>query len=58
MTAQQAGARLAETLLDGLPEPSGSYLDRGSAVRSSAESYDPAREDELWREAAHLVGVD
>jgi NAD(P)-dependent dehydrogenase (short-subunit alcohol dehydrogenase family) len=57
MTPQQAGTRLAETLLDGMTGPTGSYLDRGRAVPSSPESYDNGREEELWHEAACLVGL-
>jgi len=57
MTPQQAGARLAETLLGGIPGPSGAYLDRGRAVPSSPESYDDVREEELWHEAARLVAL-
>ncbi|KMS91408.1 SDR family NAD(P)-dependent oxidoreductase [Prauserella rugosa] len=56
MTPQQAGLRLAETILAGPPGPSGSYIDRGRVVPSSPESYDEAREEELWREATRLSG--
>ncbi|MGW4493401.1 SDR family NAD(P)-dependent oxidoreductase [Streptomyces sp. NPDC004376] len=55
MTPRQAGARLAETILTAPSAPSGSYLDRGRDVPSSPESYDEAREEELWREAGRLV---
>ncbi|MGK3109589.1 MULTISPECIES: SDR family NAD(P)-dependent oxidoreductase [Streptomyces] len=58
MTPQQAGARLAETILTGLTARTGSYLDRGRNVPSSPESHDEAREEELWREAARLVDTD
>lgn len=58
MTPRQAGARLAETLLAETPGPSGSYLDRGRPVPSSPESYDEGREEQLWREAAGLVGLN
>ncbi|MFJ3662546.1 SDR family NAD(P)-dependent oxidoreductase [Streptomyces sp. NPDC090119] len=58
MTPRQAGARLAETILTGLTARTGSYLDRGRDVPSSPESYDEAREEELWREAARLVDAD
>jgi NAD(P)-dependent dehydrogenase (short-subunit alcohol dehydrogenase family) len=57
MTPQQAGELLAETILTAKYRPSGSYLDRGRVVPSSAESYDQQREQQLWREAAHLVGL-
>ncbi|MGW3341428.1 SDR family NAD(P)-dependent oxidoreductase [Streptomyces sp. NPDC001009] len=55
MTPQQAGARLTGTILTGLTARTGAYLDRGRDVPSSPESYDEAREEELWREAARLV---
>ncbi|MFG3125783.1 SDR family NAD(P)-dependent oxidoreductase [Streptomyces sp. NPDC048201] len=58
MTPRQAGARLTETILTGLTSRTGSYLDRGRDVPSSPESYDEAREEELWREAARLVDAD
>ncbi|MFJ3639680.1 SDR family NAD(P)-dependent oxidoreductase [Streptomyces sp. NPDC090108] len=58
MTAQQAGALLARTVLAGPTAPTGSYLDRGRAVPSSPESYAEAREEELWREAGRLVDAD
>ncbi len=57
-TPQRAGAVLAEALAGPLPGPTGSYLDRGRATRSSRESYDVAREEELWRTCARLVGLD
>ncbi|WP_460429154.1 SDR family NAD(P)-dependent oxidoreductase [Amycolatopsis endophytica] len=56
MTAERAGRRLAETILAGMPGPSGGYVDRGRAVPSSPESYDEGREEELWREGARLCG--
>ncbi|MGV9340174.1 SDR family NAD(P)-dependent oxidoreductase [Streptomyces sp. NPDC003688] len=58
MTPRQAGVRLAETILTGPIARTGSYLDRGRAVPSSPESYDEAREEELWRAAALLVDAD
>lgn len=36
------------TLLGTTKAPTGSYVDRGRAARSSEESYDPQRERELW----------
>ncbi len=54
---QVAGARLAAVMSGPRPADSGAYLDRGRVVPSSKESYDEAREEELWREAAELCGV-
>jgi NAD(P)-dependent dehydrogenase (short-subunit alcohol dehydrogenase family) len=54
-TAEKAGALLANTLLDESPAATGSYLDRGRATPSSRESYDPEREEELWKVAGRLV---
>lgn len=42
-----AGRRLADVVLGTTPAPSGSYVDRGRAARSSEESYDPGREAAL-----------
>ena len=39
------------------PGESGSYIDRGRIVPSSAESYDESREEELWTAAARLCGT-
>ncbi|AXB48305.1 short-chain dehydrogenase [Amycolatopsis albispora] len=44
-----AGRLLADTVTGPRPGPSGSYIDRGRVVPSSAESYDEAREEEVWR---------
>ncbi|HET6711881.1 SDR family NAD(P)-dependent oxidoreductase [Amycolatopsis sp.] len=52
-----AGARLAAAMTVSRPAESGSYLDRGRVVPSSAESYDEEREEELWQRAAELCGV-
>ena len=57
-TPQRAGAVLADAFAGPLPGPTGSYLDRGRATRSSRESYDVPREEELWRTCARLVGLD
>jgi NAD(P)-dependent dehydrogenase (short-subunit alcohol dehydrogenase family) len=56
-TAEKAGIRLAETILAPWPGPTGSYIDRGTAVPSSPESYDVQREDALWEDAARLIGL-
>ncbi|GLY36075.1 dehydrogenase/reductase [Amycolatopsis sp. NBRC 101858] len=54
---QTAGVRLAAAMTAPRPAESGAYLDRGRVVPSSAESYNEAREEELWRGAAELCGV-
>jgi NAD(P)-dependent dehydrogenase (short-subunit alcohol dehydrogenase family) len=56
--ARTAGRMLAATVTGPPPAPSGSYLDREAPQRSSAESYDPAREHELWAAADRLCGLD
>ncbi|MBO0917140.1 SDR family NAD(P)-dependent oxidoreductase [Streptomyces laculatispora] len=43
-----AGRYLADIVLGTTRAPTGSYVDRGRVDRSSDESYDPRREDELW----------
>ncbi|GAA2425846.1 hypothetical protein [Streptomyces macrosporus] len=43
-----AGRRLADVVLGAIQAPTGSYVDRDRADRSSEESYDPRREGELW----------
>jgi NAD(P)-dependent dehydrogenase (short-subunit alcohol dehydrogenase family) len=52
-----AGRLLADTMMGPRPGESGSYIDRGKIVPSSAESYDHSREKELWLAAAELCGV-
>jgi hypothetical protein len=37
---------------------SGSYIDQGKILQSSPASYETNREEELWRTAARLTGVD
>ncbi|MCY1144558.1 SDR family NAD(P)-dependent oxidoreductase [Actinoplanes sp. Pm04-4] len=54
-TAQRAGAQLAAAAVGPLAAPSGSYIDRSSVVPSSPESYDEAREEELWAAAERLT---
>ncbi|MEU6253861.1 SDR family NAD(P)-dependent oxidoreductase [Streptomyces sp. NPDC047043] len=51
-----AGRHLADLVLGTLCAPTGSYVDRARVARSSAESYDPEREGELWDAAERLVG--
>ncbi|MGW0548332.1 SDR family NAD(P)-dependent oxidoreductase [Streptomyces altiplanensis] len=43
-----AGRCLADVVLGTTEAPTGSYVDRTRATRSSEESYDPQREGELW----------
>lgn len=43
-----AGRDLADVVLGTTPAPSGAYVDRTAVAPSSDESYDPAREAELW----------
>lgn len=57
MSPTTAGARLAAAFTSPAPGPSGSYIDRGTAAASSPASYDPDREDALWRTAAQLCGL-
>lgn len=45
---KDAGRYLADVILGNTRAPTGSYVDRGKVSRSSDESYDPAREAELW----------
>jgi NAD(P)-dependent dehydrogenase (short-subunit alcohol dehydrogenase family) len=54
----KAGVLLAEAAVGPRPGPTGSYVDRGRVMASSPESYDLAREDELWDTAARLCGLD
>ncbi|CCH30703.1 SDR family NAD(P)-dependent oxidoreductase [Actinosynnema sp. NPDC047251] len=53
----KAGRTLARTLTGPRPGDSGEYVDRGVAMRSSEESYDRAREEELWAVADELCGL-
>lgn len=47
-TPASAGRWLADIVRGAAAAPSGSYVDRRRVARSSPESYDPARERELW----------
>ncbi|WP_230597012.1 SDR family NAD(P)-dependent oxidoreductase [Rhodococcoides fascians] len=47
-TAAQAGRALADVALGVIATRSGDYVDRRTVTRSSDESYDRQREDELW----------
>lgn len=50
-----AGRLLADIALGATPTPSGSYVDRRRVARSSAESYDPDRERDLWNTVESLT---
>lgn len=50
-----AGRHLADVVLGTRRAPTGSYVDRGHVARSSTESYDPAREHELWEAVERLT---
>ncbi|WP_216377502.1 SDR family NAD(P)-dependent oxidoreductase, partial [Streptomyces sp. NL15-2K] len=52
-----AGRYLADVVLGTTQAPTGSYVDRGRADRSSQESYDPQRERELWDAAEQLTAA-
>jgi NAD(P)-dependent dehydrogenase (short-subunit alcohol dehydrogenase family) len=47
-TPRVAGRKLADTILGLTPAPTGAYIHRTRATRSSAESYDAEREKVLW----------
>lgn len=53
-----AGANLAAAAIGPDPGESGAYINRRRAERSSDESYDRAREDELWATADRLCGFE
>ncbi|MFE2945163.1 SDR family NAD(P)-dependent oxidoreductase [Streptomyces sp. NPDC059255] len=53
-SAPAAGRKLADVILGKVTAPTGSYIDRTRAVRSSEESYDPDRERALWEYAERL----
>ena len=52
-----AGRYLADVVLGTTHAPTGSYVDRSRADRSSEESYDPRREGELWDAAERFTAV-
>ncbi|PPS90880.1 SDR family NAD(P)-dependent oxidoreductase [Streptomyces sp. MH60] len=52
-----AGRYLADVVLGTTRAPSGSYVDRARAARSSEESYDPRREGELWDAAERFIAA-
>ncbi|WP_328907767.1 SDR family NAD(P)-dependent oxidoreductase [Streptomyces sp. NBC_00234] len=52
-----AGRYLADVVLGTTRAPTGSYVDRSRADRSSQESYDPRREGELWDAAERFTAA-
>ncbi|TLS45045.1 SDR family NAD(P)-dependent oxidoreductase [Streptomyces montanus] len=52
-----AGHHLADVVLGTTEAPTGSYVDRDRAARSSEESYDPRRERALWDAAERFTAV-
>ena len=52
-----AGANLAAAAIGPTPGENGSYINRRRAERSSNESYDRAREADLWHTADRLSGI-
>lgn len=52
-----AGRYLADVVLGTTYAPTGSYVDRSRADRSSRESYDPQREGELWEAAERFTAA-
>jgi NAD(P)-dependent dehydrogenase (short-subunit alcohol dehydrogenase family) len=57
-TSQKAASGyLADIVLGRIEAPTGSYVDRAKVDRSSDESYDPARERELWDTVERLTAA-
>ncbi|MFB7599742.1 SDR family NAD(P)-dependent oxidoreductase [Streptomyces sp. NPDC056160] len=52
-----AGRYLADVVLGTTKAPTGSYVDRSRADRSSRESYDPQREGQLWEAAERFTAA-
>lgn len=57
-SARAAGEQLAHLATGPRPAGSGAYIDRTTGCRSSDESYDHAREEDLWRHCAALTGLE
>ncbi|MET9864861.1 short-chain dehydrogenase, partial [Streptomyces sp. NPDC006386] len=56
-SSNAAGRYLADIVLGTTRAPTGSYVDRGRADRSSPESYDLRREGELWEAAERFTAA-
>lgn len=52
-----AGRCLADVVVGTTEAPTGSYVDRTRAARSSEESYDPRREGALWDSAERFTAA-
>jgi hypothetical protein len=57
-TPAAAGRYLADVVLGVTEAPTGSYVDRARVARSSAESYDPGRERELWAAVERITSAN
>jgi NAD(P)-dependent dehydrogenase (short-subunit alcohol dehydrogenase family) len=57
-SAEESGAALGRLAIDAnLRETTGKYFDGREPIRSSEESYDPARADELWASSLKLTAA-
>lgn len=54
VSATTAGCKLAQLMLGDRPAASGAYINLSKPQRSSDESYDPSREQELWQTCERL----
>lgn len=54
-STSEAGHYLAQAALGATSATTGAYINRGRAERSSGQSYDPARERQLWDTLEHLT---
>jgi NAD(P)-dependent dehydrogenase (short-subunit alcohol dehydrogenase family) len=58
-TPEESGAALARLIVDeALASTNGKYFEGLREIPSSADSYDEARAEELWRDSAILTGVE
>jgi NAD(P)-dependent dehydrogenase (short-subunit alcohol dehydrogenase family) len=58
-TPEESGKALARLIVDpALVSTNGKYFEGFREIRSSAESYDKDRAEELWRQSATLTGVE
>jgi hypothetical protein len=58
-SAEETGAALARLAIDAnLSETTGRYFDGREPIRSSEESYDSAKADELWATSLKLTTAE